>query len=132
MKRYVWLWRLILILSGIGLILALSVAFEESKGKAVLRGIRQIKKGQTDSVSLSSRVTRILARNSNQAESAFQALMKEKGLDFVCYYGRSALYRSQQKEVIARKTILVGGFCIFELMDESYFKYMKTQIREVA
>lgn len=124
--RFIWLF------SGIGLILALAVFFDQAKGKAVLKGIQRIKKGQTDSVPLSNRVTRILTRNDTRSETIFREIMKTKGWEFICYYGRSALYRSQHQEVLARRTSLVGGFCIYELMDESYFKYMKSQIREVA
>ncbi len=132
MKKCKWVWRFFLLFSGIGLIFALAVLFEQAKGKAVLHGIRQIKRGQVDSVALSQRVTRILTRNNRKAESVFQELMLAKGLDFVCYYGRSALYRNAKQEVLARKTPLVGGFCIYELMDDSYFKYMKSEIREVV
>lgn len=132
MKRYRWMWRLLLIFSGLGLTLALAAVFEQAKGKTVLEGVRKIQRGEAETVSLSLRVTRILARNSSQSESAFREVMKGKGWDFICYYGRSALYRRQQEEVMVRKTILVGGFCIYELMDESYFKYMKSPIREMT
>jgi len=132
MKHYRWLWRLLLLFSGIGLMFVLTTAFEQAKGKTVLQGIRQIKRGETQAVSLSERVTRVLTPNTSQAETNFRETMKRRGWDFICYYGRSALYRSQQQEVLVRKTPLVGGFCIYELMDESYFKYMKSQIREVA
>lgn len=132
MKRYRWLWRLMLLISGLWLMLALTNAFEQAKGRTVLQGIRKIKRGEAQAISLSQRVTRILTPNSPQAEAGIRETLKKRGWDFICYYGRSALYRSQQKEVLVRKTPLIGGFCLYEMMDESYFKYMKTQIREVA
>lgn len=132
MKHLKWVWRLLLIFSGLWLVLAAATVFEQAKGKTVIEGIRKIQRGETDSVSLSLRVTRILCRNNSQSEVSFREMMKRKGWDFICYYGRSALYRSHQQEVLVRKTALVGGFCIYELLDESYFKYMKTQIREVV
>lgn len=130
-SKKIW-WWLLLLFSGIGLVLALAVFFDQVKGKAVIQGVRQIRRGQAESVSLSHRVTRLLTRNDSRAESMFRDLMTQRGWEFICYYGRSALYRDRHQEVLARKTPLVGGFCIYELLDEAWLKHMKTDIREVA
>ncbi len=132
MKRLKWFWILFLIFSGIGIVIAAVVLFEQAKGKTVIRGIRQLRKGHTEAVSLSSPATRILTKNNLKAEHAFRQRMRQEGWEFVCYYGRSALYRNGQREVLVRKNPLVGGFCIYELMDESYFKHMKPESHEVA
>lgn len=132
MKKKNWIWRLLLLIAGISLVFAAATTFEQAKGKAVIQGVRRIKRGQADAVALSNRVTRILTRNDAPSEHRIRQLMTSKGWDFVCYYGRSALYRNQKQEVLLRKTALLGGYCIYELMDDSYFKYMKSEIREVA
>lgn len=132
MKQIKWFLLAVLFLSGIGLVLAAAVAFEKAKGQAVIKGIRQLRKGQAESVSLSNLATRVLTRNDGKAELAFRQRMRENGWEFVCYYGRSALYRNLHQEVLVRKNPLLGGFCIYELMDEAYFRHVKSDIKEVA
>lgn len=132
MKRLKWILLAFLILTGVGLLFAAVLAFEQAKGKAVIKGIRQLRKGQAESVSLSNLATRVLTRNDGKAELAFRQRMGENGWEFVCYYGRCALYRNLHQEVLVRKNPLLGGFCIYELMDESYFRHVKSDIREVA
>lgn len=132
MKRFKWILLAFLVLTGIGLLFAVLLAFEQAKGKVVIKGLRQLRKGQTEAVSLSNLATRILTKNDGKAEGAFRQRMSENGWQFVCYYGRSALYRNLQQEVLVRKKPIFGGFCIYELMDEAYFKYVKSDVKEVA
>lgn len=132
MNKKRWIWRLIWLGLGMGVLAALAVLFEEARGRALVEGARRIRRGETDAVSLSSRVTRILTRGDQRAEAGFRDMMKQKGWDFVCYYGRSALYRHGDQEVLARKKALPGGLSLYELLDENYLKYMKSDIREVA
>lgn len=132
MKRGRWIWILLLFITGLGFVYLTAVFLEQTRGKAILKGIRRIRRGEAESVSLSPRVTRVLSRNDQRAEEAFRRQMGRQGWNFLCYYGRSALYRRGGEEVLVRKTPLVGGVCIYELLDEAYLRHMKSDIREVA
>lgn len=132
MKRNRWIWILLLLLTGVGIIVLMAVLMEQTRSRAILKGARSIRRGEAEAVSLSPRVTRILSRNNHRAEEAFRERMRQQGWGFVCYYGRSALYRRGAEEVLARKTPLLGGYCIYELLDEAYLRYMKSDVREVA
>lgn len=132
MKRRKLFWTIFLLVSGIGIVVIFAILFERAKGREIIRGIRKINRGQVESVPLSAKVTRILARCGAAADAAFTERMNGNGWGFVCNYGRSALYRKGDQEVLARKTQLPGGYCIYELLDENYIKHMKTETSEAV
>lgn len=132
MRKKGWVLTLLSLLLCIGTLFMALNFLKQTKAEELMRGIRKIRKGKAHLVPLSRKVTRMLARTDHQSEMLFRNYMSTLGWRYVCNYGRSGLYRQGEKEVLVRKTSLIKDFCIYEVLDENYLNYMKSNIREVA